>query len=191
MLLGSVSAEIVERATCAVLVARSDHVSRLLIATDGSASAKAIPDVLASWNVFRGVPGEVISVAPEPQATYELLAEIYTLGSIEFGADREEILRRHRDHANQAAHRLGDVGIRSTSNVAVGDAAHKIVEAAGNTGADLIVLGSRGLRGLKRVLLGSVARNVVFHAPTSVLVVRAVTVAENGAEPRPAAVVAG
>ncbi|MEO6059363.1 MAG: universal stress protein [Candidatus Limnocylindria bacterium] len=38
--------------------------------------------------------------------------------------------------------------------------------------SDLIVTGSRGLGGLARILLGSVARNVAVHAPCSVLVVR-------------------
>ena len=39
-------------------------------------------------------------------------------------------------------------------------------------GADLIVVGSRGLSTLPRLLLGSVARKVLLHAPQSVLVVR-------------------
>jgi hypothetical protein len=39
-------------------------------------------------------------------------------------------------------------------------------------GADLIVVGSRGLSTIPRLLIGSVARKVLLHAPQSVLVVR-------------------
>jgi nucleotide-binding universal stress UspA family protein len=59
-----------------------------------------------------------------------------------------------------------------TSAVSEGDAAHQIVVRATNVGSDLIVMGSRGMTGLRRILIGSVARNVLLHAPTSVLIVR-------------------
>ena len=36
----------------------------------------------------------------------------------------------------------------------------------------MLVLGTRGHTGLRRLLLGSVARNVLIHAPCSVLIVR-------------------
>ena len=46
-----------------------------------------------------------------------------------------------------------------------------IVRQAGEGGADLIVMGSHGRRGLSRVILGSVTERVVRHAPCPVLVV--------------------
>ena len=39
-------------------------------------------------------------------------------------------------------------------------------------GVDTIVMGTRGHTGLARLILGSVARNVLLHAPCSVLIVR-------------------
>ncbi|MCZ7538316.1 MAG: universal stress protein [Acidimicrobiia bacterium] len=53
----------------------------------------------------------------------------------------------------------------------VGDAAAEILEEASTWRADLIVLGSRGLTGLSRLLLGSVARNVLQGTESSVLIV--------------------
>jgi nucleotide-binding universal stress UspA family protein len=47
------------------------------------------------------------------------------------------------------------------------------VHAARERQADLVVVGSRGLTGLPRLVLGSVARNVLYHAPCSVLIVHA------------------
>ena len=58
-----------------MLVARSDQVSRLLVATDGTDVVRAIPDLLRTWGVFQGMPAEAVSVAPS-QGTYELIADV-------------------------------------------------------------------------------------------------------------------
>lgn len=51
-------------------------------------------------------------------------------------------------------------------------AAEEILKAAMRSRADLIVVGSKGLTGLRRFLLGSVAPKVARHAPRSVIMVR-------------------
>ena len=53
-----------------------------------------------------------------------------------------------------------------------GNPGRMICELANNWSADLIVIGSRGLKGLKEMLLGSVSNYVTHHAPCSVLIVR-------------------
>jgi nucleotide-binding universal stress UspA family protein len=58
------------------------------------------------------------------------------------------------------------------SEVVTGDAAIELVRLAHIYKADLIVLGSRGLRGVKRIIAGSVSSQVIAEAPCSVLVVR-------------------
>ena len=47
-----------------------------------------------------------------------------------------------------------------------------IMEAAKTTGADLIVMGSHGRRGLEKLVLGSVTQRVLSHTTLPVLVVR-------------------
>ncbi len=68
--------------------------------------------------------------------------------------------------------RLGTAGFSVTSELVEGDARAAIVTAARDWRADLIVLGSHGRTGLTRLMLGSVAENVLRHAPCSVLIVR-------------------
>ena len=54
----------------------------------------------------------------------------------------------------------------------VGNPADVMVQEAEASGADLIVVGTRGLHATKRLFLGSVSTKVVHHAPCDVLVVR-------------------
>ncbi len=61
---------------------------------------------------------------------------------------------------------------RVSSVIEEGDAGRAIVEKAREIGADLVVVGSRGLSGVTSFLMGSVSTHVVHAAPCSVLVVR-------------------
>jgi nucleotide-binding universal stress UspA family protein len=181
MLLGSVSAEVVDQADCSVLVARGSEASRVLVATDGSDVARAIPGLLSAWEAFSGAAVEAISIAPLPDRSFDLVAEVYTLGTYRSDDDRQSLLDRHRHLAEEMAQHLTERGIVATASVLAGDAAHEIIGAAHRRGADLIVTGTRGLHGVERVILGGVARNVLLHAPCSVLVVRSRSRAEGGA----------
>jgi nucleotide-binding universal stress UspA family protein len=60
----------------------------------------------------------------------------------------------------------------SQLEIVTGDPAEEIIRLANIHHADLIVIGSRGLTGLKRILQGSVSSQVVENAPCSVLVVK-------------------
>ena len=65
------------------------------------------------------------------------------------------------------------VGFKAETAVEVGDIREKIIDAAEEWGADLIVVGSHGRSGIPRFLLGSVAEFVARHAKCSVEIVRA------------------
>jgi nucleotide-binding universal stress UspA family protein len=60
----------------------------------------------------------------------------------------------------------------SKIEVVRGDPSEEIIRLANIYASDLIVLGNRGLKGLKRVIAGSVSSQVVADAPCSVLVVK-------------------
>jgi nucleotide-binding universal stress UspA family protein len=120
-------------------------------------------------------------VAPLPERTFELRADVYTLGQYRFTDDRQELLDRHGGFAEQLAQQLAEHHIPATPSVVAGDAAHEIIDVALRRGTDLIVTGTRGLHGLERVVLGSVARNVLLHAPCSVMVIRGISTAPGAA----------
>ncbi len=53
-----------------------------------------------------------------------------------------------------------------------GDPADAILDVAEETGADLVVVGNKGMTGAKRFLLGSVPNKISHHAPCGVLIIR-------------------
>lgn len=170
-LLGSVSATLADHARCPVLVARRPAIRHILIASDGSPSAQAIPQILAGWQAFRGIPANVVTVAPGSTAMLEPWSALTGLrsGILHRAGDPRATSRRT---AESEAHRLTALGIPSTSRVLAGDPARAIEVAAEESGVDLIVTGSRGIGDLQRLLLGSVAHHVLLHAHCSVLVMR-------------------
>ncbi|AOY84069.1 universal stress protein [Moorena producens JHB] len=117
--------------------------------------------------------------------TQELMTPYIGLGTIAdvdlYGSLRkvqQENLQKHveenkgwlRSYAQQA----NAQGIAAEVSCQLADPSLGICDLAQKWGADLIVLGRRGLGGLKEMVLGSVSNYVVHHAPCSVLVVQGV-----------------
>lgn len=170
-LLGSVSAEVVDHAPCAVLVARDDRIGPVVLADDGSPHARAAERIMTECPLFAGLPITVVSVVANADAVASAslidpaMLDGYSLDrSAEQGVVQGECLA--------AAQRLRDAGLDAEPEVRVGDPAHEIVAVARARQAGVIIVGTRGQTGLRRLLLGSVARNVLLHAPCSVMVVR-------------------
>ena len=172
-LLGSVSDEIVDHATCPVLVVRRPSIERVVLADDGSASARTAAAVLA-WPIFDRSRVRVVTVsgavahdigAPGPGRVATARDDRRRMVEVELAA--VDALAR------SSADRLAAAGLTTEIDVRHGDPAHEIIRAATDWKADLIVMGTRGRTGLERLLLGSVARKVLQHAPCSVLIERA------------------
>ncbi|WP_027007769.1 universal stress protein [Conexibacter woesei] len=73
---------------------------------------------------------------------------------------------------SRAAELAAEKGADSKTFARQGDPADAILDVAEEQGADLIVVGNKGMTGAKRFLLGSVPNKVSHHAPCSVLIVR-------------------
>jgi nucleotide-binding universal stress UspA family protein len=73
-----------------------------------------------------------------------------------------------------AAEVAAEQGAQSRTFARQGDPADAILDVAEEQGADLIVVGNKGMTGAKRFLLGSVPNKVSHHAPCSVLIVRTI-----------------
>lgn len=188
MVLGSVSAEVVDHAPCPVLVVRGPDISPVMFADDGSEGARRAETVLTRWPFAEGSRIDVLSVVrhvgrtPEPMPV-EAPVEFVEMSLDAVDAGYAEALRI----AQEAAERLGSTGLQTRADVAGGDPAEAILDIASERGIGLIVMGTRGHGGITGLLLGSVARNVLLHAHCSVLIVRPALAMRRLSEPEVAA----
>jgi nucleotide-binding universal stress UspA family protein len=73
---------------------------------------------------------------------------------------------------DSAAAEVKKEGIEAQTHPVEGDPAEAILSVAEQTGADLIVVGNKGMAGARRFLLGSVPNKVSHHAPCSVMIIQ-------------------
>jgi nucleotide-binding universal stress UspA family protein len=149
-LLGSVSAEVADKAPCAVLVARQQTVNRALVAVDGSASSWRAVDHVAGAEWLGSTPVDVLAVLPDDHPYPEIPPEVA---------------------AGRATERLRQDGRFVRWTVRRGEPVEQIVATAEELGCNLIAVGTRGETGLSRLVHGSVAHGVLLHSHASVLVV--------------------
>jgi nucleotide-binding universal stress UspA family protein len=69
-------------------------------------------------------------------------------------------------------------GVIPVREMAMGRPERALIAAAERDELDLVVVGHRGVHGVRRVLLGSVSEHVAHHAPCSVVVVRTAEAAD-------------
>ena len=172
-LLGSVSAALVDRSPVPVLVARRPSLARVVVAVDGSEIASEAVATVRRWPFLAMTEIRTLSVAPAPASWWP--ADMAGRTADVAAADRDaaaDNLLEHDTIAAEAAAILRATGFAADSAVRAGSPASEIVAFAKEWDADLVIVGSHGRTGLARLLLGSVARNVLHHAGCSVLVVR-------------------
>lgn len=109
----------------------------------------------------------VVHVVAPPVGT------VAVVGTADLAANFTETLDRTRKELEAACTDLAKgLAERVYGHIRTGRASKEIAEVADQIGADLIVVGTHGRTGLSRALLGSVAEEVVRHAPCDVLTVR-------------------
>jgi nucleotide-binding universal stress UspA family protein len=176
LLLGSVARAVAINSVQSVLVVKppqgkQDGPLKVLFATDGSACAEETEKVLS-----------LIPFHPDTRVTavYVSLSAYMDIPD-RFCPGMDERLKKivagmklsETEHAEnvleQARKRLQEKFLNVAMLIKNGDPSEQILQAARETQADIIALGSRGMRGVSG-MLGSVARNVLGHADCSVLV---------------------
>ena len=88
------------------------------------------------------------------------------------GIDPTSDFPDHHRQLDEALARLSELGTTARAIEAVGHPADAIIQVAETEGTNLIVIGSRGLGGVQRFLMGSVSARVAQHAPCNVYIAR-------------------
>lgn len=178
LVLGSVSQRVVANASCSVRVSRGrtggkNAFVRLIIGCDGSPDADVALRLVASRSWPAGTAIRVITVIDLLMLVSLAISssDPATAGWLkESRADESALVRR----MNQAAaEKLRASGLVVSSLVKTGNAKDILVKEAKRWNADCIFVGAKGLRGLDRLLLGSVSTAVTARAHCSVEVARA------------------
>lgn len=153
LLLGEVAAKVIGHAPCRVLVvprAAKIEFKKLLVATDGSQhSEQAV--------------AEAVGIAKCCGS------ELLVLSARRDASEQDDAL----SHVTKAATIAQKNGVKVETLIPVGRSYDVIVETAGGRGVDLIVMGTYGKTGIRKVFMGSSTEKVIGHAGCAVLVVKA------------------
>jgi nucleotide-binding universal stress UspA family protein len=141
----------------------------IVVGTDGSQTAgEAVRQAVALARQL-GARLEIVS-AYEPVSRARLREEAQQVPN-----DLQWMINPREDvdaTLGEAAEEAQAAGVESATYARQGDPADAILDVAEERGADLIVVGNKGMTGAKRFLLGSVPNKVSHHAPCSVLIIR-------------------
>ena len=143
--------------------------SSIVVGTDGSPTAQEAVRQAAQLAKHLNAKVYIVS-AYEPVAEGRLRYERQQVPedlqwTVNPRGDVEQALK-----AGAAA--LQEDGVAVETLARQGDPADAILDVAEEKGADLIVVGNKGMTGAKRFLLGSVPNKVSHHAPCSVMIIR-------------------
>ena len=143
--------------------------NRIVVGTDGSESAAEAVRQAVELAGLTGARLDVVS-AYEPVPNRRVESEVAQApGDVahEFGPREEATFAL--DSAVGAA---TAAGIEVTPHAMDGDPADAILDVAEKVGADLIVVGNKGMTGARRFLLGLVPNKVSHHSPCSVIIAK-------------------
>jgi nucleotide-binding universal stress UspA family protein len=142
--------------------------TRILLATDGSEEAELA--ALRSVELADATDSELhvvhVGVVPIFLQSYPGTLGYYGKLHEQIEEESRELLRKQSLRVKAAG------GTVAGAHLRMGEVALEIVALAEELGAGLIVMGCRGLGGVRRALMGSVSDSVVRHAHCPVLVVR-------------------
>lgn len=164
-LVGSVTARVIGHSQRDVLVVPKDAVigwKNILLATDGSRYSKTATEKAMDLAMSYGGQLKTVSVV---DVTEEFLTE--APGAV------EDLIRKAKEFVNDVRIMAEAQGIKTETFVREGEAYKVITDFAKEEKATVIVMGSHGRTGLRRLLMGSVTEKVIGYAFCPVLVARA------------------
>lgn len=138
---------------------------RMLVPLDHTMAAEAVVDLVADMAKGGGATVRLLYVAPVPD-------NVVSDGKIVAYADQEgaRLENEATDYLRAIEVRLG---MPAECAVRFGEPVREILQEAEGFGADLIVMSTKAASGLSRLVLGSIAEQVLRKAPTSVILHRA------------------
>lgn len=142
------------------------EIKKILCAIDLIEPDKLITEYANALAKKFGATITVFYAAPH-LSQYSRYAELATINKI-----HDELAKKVEESMKEfLAEAFTDPSIKVESKIAEGPAADKIIDFTENNDIDAIVIGTRGKKGLERILLGSVASKIIKTSPVPVFTV--------------------
>ena len=154
-------------------------INKILVAVDFSPKTKPVLDSAISLAKTTEATLMLLHVISEVESDYPI-SSITDYYPVVFEADRYQVYQeklteykqKGLDFLQNLQAKATAEGINTEYTQLIGNPGQEICQAAAKSQADLIIVGSRGLKGFKEMFLGSVSNYVTHHAPCSVFIVR-------------------
>ncbi len=144
---------------------------QIVVGTDGSAGANIAVDAAIELARMSGATLHVVSARKVVSAA-QLAASVEAgIPALSIDEANQAALADGEQLCNQIVARADQAGVRGEVHCVAGDAPDALIRVAEDTGADLLVVGNRGMSGARRFVLGSVPNKVAHHCPTNILIV--------------------
>jgi nucleotide-binding universal stress UspA family protein len=145
--------------------------SQIVVGTDGSPGATIALDHATELARMSGATLHIVS-AHRVTTPYQLAAasEVGMAASV-VGESNDAIHADAQRICDAAVERAAAAGVKAEAHCVPGDAADALLTVAKDTGCDLLVVGNRGMTGVRRFVLGSVPNKLSHNSPASLLIV--------------------
>ncbi|ELS03852.1 universal stress protein UspA-like protein [Xenococcus sp. PCC 7305] len=153
-------------------------INKILVAVDRSEKNKSVLDSALSLAKATDSTLMFLHVLSENESGYPILpnyAYYPVVDDRDFEIYRKQLAEYKKlglDLLQNLTRKASEAGVSVEYSQLTGNPGRTICELADTWGADLIIVGSRGLKGLKEMFLGSVSNYITHHTPCSILIVR-------------------
>jgi nucleotide-binding universal stress UspA family protein len=141
----------------------------IVVGTDGSSTARQAVVHAAKLAAQNDAELHIVHAFQPPDVAVLADTAAIPMNPVEWRKETEAHAERVCADAVLEAQELG---AKAESHAVPGGAAEALIQVAETVGADLLVVGNRGMSGVKRFFLGSVPNTVSHHSPCNLLILR-------------------
>jgi nucleotide-binding universal stress UspA family protein len=144
---------------------------QIVVGTDGSAGASIALDTAIELARLTGATLHIVNAHQFATAHHLAAAAQVGIPAGDIVESEEAVRKEAKRVCDQAVERATGAGVTAESHSVAGDAADALLRVADDAKADLLVVGNRGMSGVRRFVLGSVPNRLSHHCPSSLLIV--------------------
>jgi nucleotide-binding universal stress UspA family protein len=143
----------------------------IVVGTDGSDTARVAVQKATTLASLTGATLHVVHAAQRRSPGVIAFAASGGVSELAAADKNKAIVAESREICEQAATEARRLAVEFKLHPVAGEPADALIAVAEDVGADLLVVGNRGMSGARRFVLGSVPNTVSHHCPCSLLIV--------------------